>query len=202
MSKWEKEKENLLQFIENGISYEKIGRFYGCTGANIKKQIKLLGIKVENRRKINPSETFNKGKGKKCLNCGNPVRTRNSKFCSVECKREYTQQKLVEKWKDGKINGCDICGDIREFVKRYLMKKNDCKCERCGFDKVNEYTGLSILQIHHKDGDCFNTAEDNLELLCPNCHALTENFGSRNKNATRTDKRTKYYHDLISKSDI
>ena len=34
-------------------------------------------------------------------------------------------------------------------------------------------------------------AENNLELLCPNCHSLTENFGSRNKNAT--EGRSKYY---------
>ena len=34
-----------------------------------------------------------------------------------------------------------------------------------------------------------NNQENNLELLCPNCHALTENFGSRNSNCTRIDKR-------------
>ena len=31
--------------------------------------------------------------------------------------------------------------------------------------------------------------ESNLQLLCPNCHSLTENFGSRNKNCSRVDKR-------------
>ena len=31
-----------------------------------------------------------------------------------------------------------------------------------------------------------NNSEENLQLLCPNCHAMTENFGSRNKKSTRT----------------
>ena len=200
MSKWEKEKENLQKFIENGISYEEIGRAYGCTGSNIKKQIKLLGIKVDARRKVNPSETFNRGKGKKkCKNCGVLLKNWRGSYCSKKCQNEYTQKTLVEKWKNGEIKGCDVGGNTREFVRRYLMEKNNCKCEKCGFNEVNEYTGLSILQIHHKDGDCFNTSEENLSLLCPNCHALTENFGSRNRNATRTDKRTKYYRDLILK---
>ena len=51
---------------------------------------------------------------------------------------------------------------------------------------MNEYTYLVPLQIHHIDGDCLNNIEDNLELLCPNCHSLTENYGNRNKNSTRT----------------
>ena len=38
-SKWELEKENLQKYIiEDKLSYEEIGRMYGCTGANIKKQ--------------------------------------------------------------------------------------------------------------------------------------------------------------------
>ena len=34
-----------------------------------------------------------------------------------------------------------------------------------------------------------NNSEENLQLLCPNCHSLTENFGSRNINCTRIDTR-------------
>ena len=46
---------------------------------------------------------------------------------------------------------------------------------------INPYTGLSILQIHHIDGDATNNKEQNLQVLCPNHHAMTEHFGSRNK---------------------
>lgn len=198
MINWQKEKENLEQYIKDNLSYEDIGKKYGCTGANVKKQAKKLGILLSQRRQINPSETFNKGKNRRyCLNCGKELPNWCTKFCSHKCEGEYKNNALIEKWKSGKISGCDVSGNVREFLKRYLLEKNDYKCEKCGFGEVNQFTGLPILEIHHKDGDCFNNKEENLELLCPNCHHLTENFGSRNKNATRTDKRTKYYRDLI-----
>lgn len=53
-SKWESEKENLEQLIlvEN-LSYEEIGRRYGCSGGNIKKVTLRLGIELSPRRTIN-----------------------------------------------------------------------------------------------------------------------------------------------------
>ncbi len=45
----------------------------------------------------------------------------------------------------------------------------------------------------------FNNSEDNLQLLCPNCHALTENFGSRNKNSKRVFRKQKLFSQEIIK---
>ena len=36
------------------------------------------------------------------------------------------------------------------------------------------------LTINHKDGDWRNSVEDNLEVLCPNCHSLTPTYGALN----------------------
>jgi hypothetical protein len=45
------------------LSYEEIGRKYGCSGSNIKKVAQRIGIELPRRRKVNPNETFNKGTG-------------------------------------------------------------------------------------------------------------------------------------------
>lgn len=37
------------------------------------------------------------------------------------------------------------------------------------------------LQVHHIDGNKANNTLDNLQLLCPNCHSYTDNFGIHNK---------------------
>ena len=55
------------------------------------------------------------------------------------------------------------------------------KCECCG---ITDWMGQSIpLEIHHEDGDSLNNALENLKLLCPNCHALTENYRGKNINS-------------------
>lgn len=62
---------------------------------------------------------------------------------------------------------------IRERVKAH-------QCEKCG---NTEWMGQPIpLELHHKDGDRTNHRLENLELLCPNCHAATDNYrGSKKK---------------------
>ena len=59
------------------------------------------------------------------------------------------------------------------------------KCECCN---NTIWQGEDIpLEVHHKDGDSLNNVIENLQLLCPNCHAQTENY--RNKNNIQKDKR-------------
>lgn len=194
MSKWENEKEELNRLINiDKVSYEEIGRRYNCSGTNIKKVAKNLGISLPQRRKINPNETFNKGnKVKKeqhfCLYCGKEVNSR-SKFCDNSCHAKYEEQEYIKRWLNGEENGLRGKDDIKTAVKNYLFQIHNSSCEKCGWHEVNEFTGKVPLQIHHIDGDCMNNSPNNLQLLCPNCHALTENFGSRNKNCTRIDKR-------------
>lgn len=59
------------------------------------------------------------------------------------------------------------------------------KCEKC----LNEFWNEAKipLEIHHKDGNNLNNELDNLQLLCPNCHAQTENW--RGKNTQNKIKR-------------
>lgn len=72
-----------------------------------------------------------------------------------------------------------------------MIEKVGYKCEKCGWGIENPYTHKVPLQIHHLDGNSLNNEESNLQVLCPNCHALTENFGSRNKNAP--NGKSQYY---------
>lgn len=64
-----------------------------------------------------------------------------------------------------------------------IYHEQNRKCNRCGNDK---WQGEDIpLEIEHKDGNHFNNQRDNLELLCPNCHALTDTWRGRNKKGQR-----------------
>ena len=74
------------------------------------------------------------------------------------------------------------------------------RCEQCGETK---WLGDSIpLEVHHVDGDPLNNEMDNLKLLCPNCHACTDNYRGKNINkGTRKisdDEFAKYVRDNIN----
>jgi len=70
-----------------------------------------------------------------------------------------------------------------ERLRKRVIYEQDCKCNRCG---LSEWMGEKIpLELEHKDGNHFNNERDNLEILCPNCHALTTTWRGRNKNTIR-----------------
>jgi hypothetical protein len=67
-------------------------------------------------------------------------------------------------------------GHLKQRLLAAGVKQN--RCEQCG---ISEWQGRPIsLQLHHKDGDGTNNELENLEILCPNCHSLTDTWGGRN----------------------
>lgn len=66
-----------------------------------------------------------------------------------------------------------------ECLKPHLIKHRDLKCGNC---ELTEWKNSSIpLEVHHIDGDRTNNNLDNLQLLCCNCHALTDNWRNKKK---------------------
>ena len=196
--RWKEKKEELTRLIlEEKKAYEEIGRMFGVSGVAIKNAARRLGIKLEPRRKVNEKETFRRGTAKmaKCENCGTEFvkyKSSNNRFCCLACHVDYKYKTYIDKWLKGEIDGTTSNGfKCSNTIRKFLLETNNYACEICGFSEVNPFTGNSILQIHHIDGNSSNNKRDNLQLLCPNCHAMTENYGSRNKNATRG--RSKYY---------
>lgn len=65
-------------------------------------------------------------------------------------------------------------------LRRRLIKEGfkECKCEICG---ISEWSGNPIsLQLHHINGVRTDNRLENLQVLCPNCHSQTDNYGSKN----------------------
>ncbi len=71
-------------------------------------------------------------------------------------------------------------------LKKVMIELRGEKCESCG---TIEWCGRRLsLQVHHIDGNASNNLPNNLSLLCPNCHSLTETFGARNKGRGRKSR--------------
>ena len=167
-SKWLKEKENLEKLIlEEKLSYEEIGRRYNCSGSNIKKVALRIGIQLEDRRNINPKETFNKGiikvKTAICKNCG-----KEFPFYANSKGMYYSPKNFRED----------------------IMREQNYKCAICGMS--NEWQDKPLVFIiDHIDGHASHNNRENLRCICPNCDSQLNTYKSKNKNGERSYYR---YH--------
>lgn len=128
---------------------------------------------------------------KYCLNCGQKIDAYGTKqkYCNHICQKEYQYKKYIERWKDGKENGRSGKLGTSKHLRRYLFEKYNSKCSKCGWSEKNQYTGNIPLNIEHIDGNWMNNKEENLDLLCPNCHSLTPTYGGLNKGNGRKDRK-------------
>lgn len=74
----------------------------------------------------------------------------------------------------------------RHNLKLRLVKAGlkDSRCETCGIDSWN---GQPLtLALHHVNGDRHDNRLENLQLLCPNCHAQTDTYAGRRRKGPPT----------------
>ncbi len=195
-------REKTKKFLsENGIDWKQfLLEQNKCFCLNCGKEITS---KDKYRRKFcshSCSASFNNKNNKKitdkiCPYCGAKFKG-DKEFCSKKCKISYNYDTFIKKW----LNGEKV-EYIYSYIKKYLFSLHNNKCQECGWDKINKITNKVPLQIHHIDGDCNNNDFNNLKLLCPNCHSLTENYSSLNKKSNRVDRRTKYFRLEIENND-
>jgi hypothetical protein len=146
------------------------------------------------------------------VNCSKDFTLRNrpaQKYCSSDCQKDakylrrygrcpvphvpivpLKEDDLLTKWKDGRWSGTIRGGGASKVVKRYIRQKFNHQCVECQWNKLNTL-GRCPVEVHHIDGNRFNNKEDNLTLLCPNCHSLTPTFRF---NGRRTQIRTETTH--------
>jgi hypothetical protein len=62
-------------------------------------------------------------------------------------------------------------------IKKWLIEDRGHQCQSCG---LAEWLELPItLEMEHIDGNTQNNENDNLKLLCPNCHSQTKTWRRR-----------------------
>lgn len=187
-----------LEFLKNiqkiRDAYNKNPKLCLECKSRISYKQKLMGNKFCNRscaakhnnkkyKEINGHGRNTKGNngGHPCPICGTTIYTRN-KFCNNKCRIKHINTQSIEFIKQ-KIKNNEYIH--REIIKKYLLLTREYKCFKCNRTKWNNYP--IPLEAHHKDGNYKNNSDENLELICPNCHALTDTYKGKNRGNGRGD---------------
>lgn len=97
-------------------------------------------------------------------------------------------EEYIARWKAGQESGMRGKMSISNHIRQYLFEKYGNKCCECGWSQVNIFSGKIPLEVEHIDGNHKNNSEENLKLLCPNCHALTATYRALNRGRGRKDR--------------
>ena len=120
------------------------------------------------------------GKTHYCLHCNDQIT--KGKFCSLEHEIDYKHNQRIIAWKETGIIG-------KNPLKRYLSEQKE-GCWECG---ITEWNGKDIvLELEHINGNSQDNSEENLSLLCPNCHSQTDTYKGKNIGNGRHYRRERY----------
>lgn len=157
-----------------GISSYQIAKNLGKSQSVVYKALCKYGLKTICRP--GPSNT---AKANVCKDCS--ALTSNIHFCSLRCQGHYRHIEQISLWKLDDKYALTANGTTKQWLKNYLRNKYKNSCSSCGWNTINVFTHRIPLEVDHIDGNWRNNKEDNLRLLCPNCHALTATYKGRNK---------------------
>lgn len=126
-----------------------------------------------------------------CLVCSKTPKRKSYKYCSNKCQRDHQYLTYISEWKNGTRKF--ETKNVSHYLRRYLIETYGERCSICGWNKIHPLTGKIPLEVDHKDSNSNNNSEDNLRLLCPNCHSLTPNFRNLNKGNGRSWRLNKKF---------
>lgn len=161
----------IRQHHVNGLSQRAIGAAVGLSQTAVRWRLRKMGLV-----RVDPP-------AKLCAWCKKQCSKRNNGgWCSNACYQAVVNAKRHHEWKNG---GQPWRGTTS--LSAAIISVSGRKCNQC---QLEEWQGSPIpLEVNHKDGNGGNHAKDNVELLCPNCHAQTPTYKAKNRGRGRQKRR-------------
>lgn len=113
----------------------------------------------------------------KCSKCLNEVIV-SKKAYKKTCENCKPKKRVCSKQKCEDI----LNGKTQRSFKKDLIFKFGYKVKKCEICNIIDWQGKSLtFHVHHIDGNYLNNMLSNLQVLCPNCHSQTENWGFKKR---------------------
>jgi hypothetical protein len=165
--------------LSAGLNKAEIARRLGVTKSTVSYHAKRLGLPGDDKaaRRYDWSEVQRAYDGglsfRKC--------SEQFGFCSDSWTEAVRRGDIKPRPAGMPIEELLVCGrkTNRSHLKGRLLREGlkQNKCERCG---LTEWLGEPLnMALHHVNGDGQDNRLSNIQFLCPNCHAQTENYSGR-----------------------
>lgn len=167
-----------------GLSYRAIGNRLGVSKATVAYHARRLGTPADDRC----ARRYDWDEIQAAVDAGLSVRECRERF-------GFAQATWTQAVRRGAVSPREWITPISELLvagrrrsrghlKARLinagLKEN--RCETCG---ITEWRGKPLsMELHHVNGDGSDNRLENLQLLCGNCHAQTDNWGGRGSRRT------------------
>ena len=168
--------------LSSGLTITQVADSLGVTTSTVCYHARALGIHAERKY----ARRYNWVAIQEFYDQGHSI---------TECCREFgfSKQTFHEAVRRGKLRSRPAAAPIdlylvkgrratsRHHLKRRLIADGlkEHRCEECGLTK---WRGRPLsLSLHHRNGDGLDNRLENLQILCPNCHVQTPNFGALNR---------------------
>ena len=133
-----------------------------------------------------------------CVTCNNKPARPSYKYCSNKCQKEYQYAQYIKKWQSGLVSGDGgiVTKSISRHIKCYLIEIYGEKCSVCEWSIKYQIIGRVRLEVDYINGNSEDNREENLRLICPNCHSLSSNFRNLNRGKGRAWRMLKYIKNI------
>jgi hypothetical protein len=170
--------DDIARLHAEGVTGKEIARRLGITPPTVCYYLRKLGVPAQRQRKHDWAEIqayYDEGHSvRECAaRFGFSLKSWHAATLRGEARGRPPQEMPIDELLAGVRNR----GHLKGRLIKAGLKTN--QCEECGLNQWRE-APLS-LALHHINGDKHDNRLVNLQLLCPNCHSQTENFGGRNR---------------------